>query len=146
MTTKDGIDKVIKLRDDGWTYCGGTKDIADVNTWNKFKMMNTLEDYSSPKRKKKCQCGHPIMHQCYIYKIDNDGNFRFRVIGIECIKKFYNEKYKELRKTHNKICPICYNIHGNRKRTELCPKCCEERCEKCYKYGVCEYKYCYNCK
>lgn len=91
------------------------------------------------------------MPQCFIYKIqetDSIPKIKFKVLGTECIKKIYNEEYNQLRSENRKECPIrgCGKIHGNTMRTDLCYECCEERCEKCHKYGVFDYKYCYNCK
>ena len=145
MATSKGKAKVEKLKSDGWIFCGGTKDKTDRYVFQQFKLNNDLGELKL-KKKDKCQCGNEIIHQNYICIIDDDGNYRFRIIGSECIKKFYKDEYNEIRKYHRKKCPVCKTIHGNRKKTKLCYECCYERCERCYKYGIFDYKYCYNCK
>ena len=150
MTTINGIMRVEKLKNNGWKCCGGTSNHNDLITWKNFKKKNGLPEDLILKKKDHCICGHEIINQCYIYKVKNKKDedlYYFKVLGTECIKKVYNEEYKHLRSENRKECPICNTIHGSRKRTDLCPECCDKRCEKCYKIlNNNKYKYCYNCK
>lgn len=151
MSTKEGVLKVEKLKRNGWKSCGGVSNGNDLLVWKNFKREYNLPDNYDPPLKKNCVCGHHIEIQCFIYKIqetDSKIKIQLKVLGTECIKKIYNEEYNQLRSENRKECPIdqCGKIHGNTRRTDLCYECCEERCEKCHKYGVFDYQYCYNCK
>ncbi len=146
MSTKEGRNIVWDLKNAGWVYCGGDKDEADRHTWLHYKRKLGIDEDYNLKKRKKCPCGKPIIHNCYIYNVNDKGHYIFRVVGQSCVHKFYNNEYLEARKNNRKLCPICNKIHSNSKRTNLCQECCLLSCKNCgKKKGDKKYKYCYRC-
>jgi len=146
MTTKKGLEEVNKLYNEGWEYCGGNKDTADKNTWKFFKKLLGIDENYKPKHRSSCVCGHHIELQCYIYKYNDKGNIVIKIIGIDCIRQFYNIVYLDYRNKYRKCCPVCCAIHSNTRRTDLCSTCCDLCCLDCYKPTDKKYRLCYECK
>ena len=147
MTTKKGLEKVNKLYNEGWKYCGGNKDSADMNTWNFYKKLLGIDENTKLPHRSSCVCGHHIEWQCYIYIEKNEGEYEFKIIGIDCIRQFYDTEYLDYRNKYRKCCPVCCEIHSNTRRTDLCSTCCDLYCLDCGgSKGDKKYRVCYECK
>ena len=143
MSTKEGLEKMkVKYNlANGWKYGGGNRRRVWIDE-DEYILMQTehsryyenqlrpswmeqglpiTNDYY-PAHKTKCLCDHDISENCYIYKKDEDGNIKIRVVGNCCINRMGLQ---------GKRCNTCDAVHKNlRAGDNYCNPCREDNARR----------------
>jgi len=139
MSTIEGRRKVDRYKKEGYIYLGGEHNECapqHYRYWilscrDRFDGMSPL---CHPAHKEQCECGEPIMFNCWIW---NPNSNKRKVIGSKCIDKFCEKK---------RTCSDCGAEHKNRKNN-YCADCRINRCSECCKKIDGDlYTKCYSCK
>lgn len=159
MSTSEGLKKIATKYNlqNGWKYGGGNLkrvypedenaihyDLVETNHSRYFRTLYRDKFKSDPQefldsliQKDKCVCEHHIVENCFIYKEDIYGRWRFKVLGNCCIKKLQLD---------GRRCSICNEKHQSRK-DNYCKTCRKEwLCKHCGdKKGGKKFKMCQKC-
>ncbi len=123
MTTKEGLERIYKLKKEGYVYLGGEWNpakMAPYNQWLRWCKTAGKDPKKYPKKhKQKCECDHEIYYNCWVGKKTPEG-WKTKTVGCECIDKFVLEK---------RTCQDCGVPHKNLK-WDLCKVCEKERDKK----------------
>jgi hypothetical protein len=69
-----------------------------------------------PAHEEECVCGHEIVNQCWIYRLDCPLGIHVLTLGNCCIKNYFPKGFK------SKLCEVCGATHKNRK-DNVCKTC-----------------------